>query len=66
MPNIIILTFDTLLLLDLVRMPHHADQVRKLILQNNFFVVRSQIVTLSRKKVEQFYNEHAGKFFYNR
>ena len=51
---------------DLVRMPHHANQVRQLILQNNFFVVRSRVVALSRKRVEQFYNEHEGKFFYNR
>ena len=51
---------------DLVRMPLHANQVRQIILQNNFFVVRSRVVALSRKRVEQFYNEHEGKFFYNR
>ena len=51
---------------DLVRMPYHLELVRSLILKKNFFVVRSKMVNLNRLRAEQFYEEHKGKFFYNR
>lgn len=47
-------------------MPQHAEQVRSLILQKNFFIIQSQFVSLSQHRAEQFYAEHNGKFFYNR
>ena len=37
-----------------------------MILDNNFLVVRSSQMTLSKKRAGDFYEEHRGKFFYNR
>ena len=37
-----------------------------MILDNNFLVVRSSQMTLSNKRAGDFYEEHKGKFFYNR
>ena len=51
---------------DLTARPYTVEHVRSAILQNGFIAVRSQQVQLSREKVEQFYQEHCGKFFYNR
>ncbi|KAL0109480.1 hypothetical protein PUN28_014507 [Cardiocondyla obscurior] len=41
-------------------------QIRDLIIDNNFKVVRSRRATLSRAEAELFYKEHESKFFYNR
>jgi len=40
--------------------------VHQRILAAGFQVIRSNQVFLSREKVEQFYAEHAGRFFHNR
>lgn len=51
---------------DLVQHPPNLRKVRKLIIDNGFLVVRSKIIHLPVSKAEQFYQEHEGKFFYNR
>ncbi|XP_011871789.1 PREDICTED: nucleoside diphosphate kinase 6-like isoform X2 [Vollenhovia emeryi] len=43
-----------------------ALQIRDLIIDNNFKVVRSRRATFSREEAELFYEEHKSKFFYNR
>ncbi|XP_024875751.1 nucleoside diphosphate kinase 6 isoform X2 [Temnothorax curvispinosus] len=43
-----------------------ALQIRDLIIDNNFKVVRSRRATISREEAELFYKEHRNKFFYNR
>ena len=51
---------------DLVQHPPNLAQVHKMILDNNFHIVRSKYLHLPRSKAEQFYEEHKEKFFYNR
>ncbi|XP_038057366.1 nucleoside diphosphate kinase 6-like [Patiria miniata] len=51
---------------DVVAHPHRLKEVKQLILNNNFYFVRSQERRLQRKIVEQFYAEHKGRFFFNR
>jgi len=51
---------------DITRVPFNLAEVRQMILDRNFLVVRSKFEDLSRRRVEQFYAEHEGKFFYNR
>ena len=51
---------------DLVQHPPNLAQVHKMILDNNFHIVRSKYLNLPRSKAEQFYEEHKDKFFYNR
>jgi nucleoside-diphosphate kinase len=42
------------------------DQILSLIKQNRFEVMKSKELTLSKEQAEAFYNEHRGKFFYQR
>jgi len=51
---------------DLVQHPPNLAVVRNMILENNFLIVRSKILHLSRSRAEQFYAEHSQKFFYTR
>ena len=51
---------------DVIAQPHAAEEIRNIILRNNFLFVKSNRLQLSRQRVGQFYAEHEGKFFYNR
>jgi len=51
---------------DLTSRPYSVEHVRHLILKNNFIAIKSKQEHLSREKVEEFYQEHEKKFFYNR
>ena len=37
-----------------------------MIVNENFLIVRSKYLSLTRSRAEEFYAEHKGKFFYNR
>ena len=50
---------------DVTASPISVSFVRERILQSNFFVVRTKKIDLSRKRAQEFYKEHAEKFFYN-
>jgi len=51
---------------DLVQHGPNKAQVHNMIIENNFLVVRSKILFMTRYRAEQFYLEHREKFFYNR
>jgi len=51
---------------DLMQHPPNLRKVHKLIVDDGFLVVRSKVIHLPVSKAEQFYQEHEGKFFYNR
>lgn len=51
---------------DVMARPHTAQLIRKLMCERGFYLIRSQIIKLSREDAERFYLEHKGKFFYNR
>ena len=51
---------------DLVLHPMHLAAVRNAIVENKFWVVRSNLLTLGRDQAEAFYAEHKGKFFHQR
>jgi len=51
---------------DLTQHLLHLNLVREMILDNNFIVIRSKMMQLNRKRAEDFYEEHRGKFFFNR
>jgi len=51
---------------DLTLRPYCVDQVRDMLLQNDFIFVKSKEEHLDPAKVKSFYQEHQGKFFYNR
>jgi len=51
---------------DITRVPFNLINVRQMILDREFMVVRSKSLELSRSDAERFYSEHEGKFFYNR
>jgi len=40
--------------------------VRQMIVDNNFLVIRSKMMKFDKKLAEDFYEEHRGKFFFNR
>ncbi|XP_050424002.1 nucleoside diphosphate kinase 6-like isoform X2 [Adelges cooleyi] len=49
-----------------VSYPFSLHDIRRIVLDNGFYIVRSLRQTISHKQAEQFYNEHKSKFFYNR
>ncbi|KAL6260676.1 hypothetical protein P5V15_008196 [Pogonomyrmex californicus] len=49
-----------------VKSPFALQKIRDLIIDNNFKIVRSRRMTISREEAELFYKEHRNKFFYNR
>ena len=51
---------------DIVAQPHAAEDIRNIILRNNFLFVKSDKVHLTRERIGHFYAEHEGRFFYNR
>jgi len=52
---------------DITSMPYTLQQARHLILNTGFIVIRSNIITkMKRDQAESFYQEHSGRFFYNR
>jgi len=52
---------------DITNMPYTLEQVRQMILKEGFIVLRSNIIPkMKRAQAEAFYEEHLGRFFYNR
>jgi len=51
---------------DVTPMAFAMLNIRERILDGGFLVLRTKKMRLGRGKVEQFYAEHEGKFFYNR
>ena len=52
---------------DITPMPYSVNRIQDMILEHDFLVVRSKIYPrLPRSRVEDFYGEHRGKFFFNR
>lgn len=52
---------------DITNMPYTLHQVRHMILKEGFIVLRSNIIPkMKRAQAEAFYEEHRGRFFYNR
>ncbi|XP_001944771.1 nucleoside diphosphate kinase 6 [Acyrthosiphon pisum] len=49
-----------------VSSPFSLHDIRRTILDNGFYVVRSKRQTIKLEQAEQFYREHKTKFFYNR
>ncbi|XP_014470388.1 PREDICTED: nucleoside diphosphate kinase 6-like [Dinoponera quadriceps] len=50
----------------IVKCPFALQKIRDLIIDNDFKVVRSRRMTISREEAELFYKEHRDRFFYNR
>lgn len=48
-----------------VKNPVALSYIRNVI-KNSFVVVKTKRVSLNRETAEKFYEEHLGKFFYNR
>ncbi|XP_071478091.1 nucleoside diphosphate kinase 6-like [Diadema antillarum] len=51
---------------DVVAHPIKFQAIQRMIVDHNFLVVRSKILRWSRSDAERFYEEHRGRFFYNR
>lgn len=52
---------------DITNMTYTLHQVRQMILQKGFIVLRSNIIPkMTRTQAEAFYEEHRDRFFYNR
>ncbi|XP_070555440.1 nucleoside diphosphate kinase 6-like [Ptychodera flava] len=51
---------------DVVAQPLKVQEIKEIILQNNFYFIHSKILTWSKEDAGKFYAEHKGKFFYNR
>ncbi|KAL7287109.1 hypothetical protein TKK_0018727 [Trichogramma kaykai] len=49
-----------------VKNPFALQNIREMILSNDIKIVRTQRTIISQKLAEKFYEEHKGKFFYNR
>ena len=51
---------------DVIANPVTHSHVQSMIMQHNFLIVRSRQLRMTRARAELFYQEHEGKFFYNR
>lgn len=51
---------------NLVSHPHLVHQIKDRIHKKGFLFIRSKRMHLTRSRVEDFYREHEGRFFYNR
>ncbi|XP_077990979.1 nucleoside diphosphate kinase 6-like [Glandiceps talaboti] len=51
---------------DVVAQPYKVQEIKQIILENNFYFVRSKLLKWSKADAQKFYAEHEGKFFYNR
>lgn len=49
-----------------VKSPFALQKIRDLIIENDFKIVRSRRTTITSEQMALFYEEHKGKFFYNR
>uniref|UniRef100_A0A1B6JBJ8 Nucleoside diphosphate kinase n=1 Tax=Homalodisca liturata TaxID=320908 RepID=A0A1B6JBJ8_9HEMI len=49
-----------------VKASHALEAIHRIIENNGFVIVKSRTVRISQQQVEQFYEEHKNKFFYNR
>lgn len=49
-----------------VKNPVALNQILKIIEQNNFKILKKSRVKFDKEKSENFYEEHKGKFYYNR
>lgn len=46
--------------------PIVVKSIQNIIKENDFEIVRSTTITLNKALADKFYEEHQGKFFYNR
>lgn len=51
---------------DIISHPHLVHQVKNMIHNEGFLFIRSKRMHLTQARVQDFYREHEGKFFYNR
>ena len=51
---------------DITAHPHLVHEVKQIIQQRGFYLVQSREMFLSRKRAQDFYKEHEGRFFYDR
>ncbi|KAH3851417.1 hypothetical protein DPMN_093898 [Dreissena polymorpha] len=51
---------------DIISHPHVVHNVKHMMLNDDFLFVRSKRMHLTRSRVQDFYKEHEGRFFYNR
>lgn len=49
-----------------VKNPYALQEIQNIITENNFVIVKKRIAKFSKEDAERFYEEHAGKFYYNR
>lgn len=49
-----------------IKSPFVLQSIRNLIIENDFKVVKSRRIVISRMEAALFYADHKGKFFYNR
>lgn len=50
----------------IIKQPHTLQNIRNIIINSNFKVVKSQQFCLTKNQAELFYDEHKTKFFFNR
>lgn len=50
----------------ILKNPHAAKSIQNMITENNLKIVQRATINLSKSLAAQFYEEHKGKFFYNR
>ncbi|EEB11575.1 Nucleoside diphosphate kinase, putative [Pediculus humanus corporis] len=46
--------------------PFRLQDIRNRILSNGFYIIKTKKETLNTSQAHEFYNEHKGKFFFNR
>lgn len=51
---------------DLMMHPARTKQVKTIIKNNGFLVIKSRVIKFSGQEAENFYKEHKDRFFYNR
>lgn len=49
-----------------VKNPFALSQILRIIEENNFEILKKERVMFDVSKAEEFYEEHRGKFYYNR
>lgn len=50
----------------IIKAPHALEGIRNIILENRFFVIKSERILITKEQVELFYEEHKERFFYHR
>uniref|UniRef100_A0A1W7RA72 Nucleoside diphosphate kinase 6 n=1 Tax=Hadrurus spadix TaxID=141984 RepID=A0A1W7RA72_9SCOR len=51
---------------DICRNPQEIQMIRQIMLENNFYFVKTDTTRLSKERAERFYEEHRNKFFFGR